>query len=172
MSSQTEGYQIMSPTTTYVSTDIRPDNNFDQPGVIWTDLDPTVGWRRFVWVKNSGATTTAVGDVLVWTDIYKFNVSTAQADSARNCLRGVAVGVAVTNSYLWAQTDGYCPVVQVDSSTFALGTFIMISGTDKLGTTAGSAGTAPVYPVIGVALAASTGSNPYYVTSQLGVGKF
>ena len=174
MGSVSEGYQIMQPTTTYATTDIRPDNNFDQPGVIWRDLDPTVGYREFVWVYNNGATTatTAIGDCLVYTDNYKLVASTHIADSARNCTLGVAVGVIAAASYGWAQVRGYCPVVQVDTSTFAKGTKIMLSSSDKIGTTVGVAGTAPTYPVLGTALAAATGASPYYVVAQLHVGEF
>ncbi len=177
MGSLNEGYQVQSPSTSYVTTDIRPDNNFDSPGIIWKDLDfqTPLGVRSYKWLQNNGTNTatTAVGDVVVFADNYALTVSTAQADSSANCLAGVAVAVVPKGSWGWFQTDGYCPVVLVDNSTFALGTQIMIkAGTDKTGTTVGAAGTAPTYPVIGTALAAGTGTNPYYVVARLHIGRF
>lgn len=152
-------------------------NNYQTPdpqdagGDFWDDVDNLLGCRRFAFVYNNGATTTAVanGAVVYWTDHYGAVVSTKQADSARNCARGVGIGAISAANYGWVQTDGYHGAVLADSSTFALGDKAEAYSTDGEVTDI-AAGTAPTYTVIGSPLAASSGT-PKTVKMLLHVGK-
>lgn len=174
MASVTDGYQIMGMDSTYVTTDIRPDNPFDQPGIIWKDLDPTYGWREYVWAQNSGTVSTALGTLVMYTDLYKMTFSLTISDSVRDCLLGVACSVIPTSSYGWIQTKGYCARVLVYDGTYAKGQRIMMGTADGLGLVNGALGTAPTYALVGVALGAAVNisSNLYYVPAQLNVGGF
>ena len=176
MGQVTEGYQIMNAIVSAVTTDIRPDNNFDQPGVIWTDLDPVLGWREFVWFGNTGTNTaaTVIGQTIYWADNYKLTGSNSLTDSTRDCVLGVAVSVVPKGSYGWAQIKGYHAHVLTYDGTYAQGQRIMSSSYAGLGIVCGALGTAPTYTILGTALGAATNisANLYYVPAQLNVGGF
>lgn len=142
--------------------------NQDVPGAVWDDLDVTLGSRRFKFVSvKATSAALAVGDVVVWTNNYANVVSTAQADSSRNCLAGVAQAVISISKYGWIQTDGYIAGVKCDASVFALGKQVIISSSDKTATIEND-GTAPTYPKIGTALTVSAGG---LVPTHLHCGK-
>ena len=79
--------EIYTPLT-YNDSRLAPQTQ-DQVGTVWNDIDGTLGARkfRFVLLKATSAALIA-GDVVVWTNNYATTVSSAQADSNRNCLAG------------------------------------------------------------------------------------
>lgn len=143
--------------------------NQDVPGAVWDDLDISLGSRRFKFVSvKATSANLAAGDVLVWTNNYGNVVSTAHADSHRNCLAGVAQATVTAGNYGWVQTDGYHAGVKAKAAeVFALGKQVIIDSTDKQ-CIVGTDGTAAGYPQIGTALAAQAGG---FVATHLHVGR-
>lgn len=164
------------PTYTAVST-TPPDNIFDSPGSRLSILDPTYGRMDFIWVQNKGAAT-AAGDLVYYStdSTYGFTVShtigTAAAQGPRTQFAGVAVSVIAQNYYGWIQVFGYHPNVLCANDTYINGMVLQASATDSTAEKVGAAGTAPTYPIVGRALGAQVGSSPYYVPTQINVGKF
>lgn len=141
----------------------------DMAGTIWHDIDVTLGVRKFKFVQaNATSDNLVAGDVVVWTNNYATVVSSEQADSARNCLAGVAIGALTATKYGWIQTDGYHAGVKAKAAeVFALGKQVVIDSTDKQAIV-GTDGTAAGYPQIGTALADQAGGK---VATLLHVGR-
>ena len=141
----------------------------DTAGTVWNDIDLTLGARRFKFVQvKATSANLAAGDVVVWTNNYATVVSTAQADSNRNCLAGVAQATVTATKYGWIQTDGYHAGVKAKGGeVFALGKQVVIDSTDKQ-CIVGTDGTAAGYPQIGTALAAQAGG---VVATHLHIGR-
>jgi len=156
--------------------------NEDMLGTVRWENDPytPLGRRGFVFVNvnSSDNTTPAVGNIFVFSDLYNYTVTAKQSVTGASRMRVAGVqainygsSVAIAGNNIWIQFYGYHAGVLVDNSTFAMGYQIVLSGTDATGTLVAN-GTAPPYPVVGTALAAATGSNPYYVAAQLHCGQF
>jgi len=178
MSSVNQGYTLTTALT-FSGPNPTPDMPWDQPGIIWEDLDIVLGWREFVFVQNAGANSanTATGQLQYWIDNYKLSTSNSFSDAGtRNTPRGIATGVinnAANDStggggyYGWLQTVGYIPAVIAGTGTFAFGTYCISDATAGQVVPV-TVGAAPVYPTVGVALAASAGGT---VPMQLNIGK-
>lgn len=91
-------------------------------------------------------------------------VDSRNAQGARNMPAGFAIAALTAGNVGWLQIRGYHPGVTTDGSTFAIGDFLVPSGTD-LQATKVAAATAPTYSVIGKAMGVVTASPcPAFIT--------
>lgn len=128
-------------------------------GAVLSLNDPTVGNSTYKLVHNSGASTaaTSIGQLVYYIDTYNLQVSNSFSDAGtRNTPAGVAASVIPIGGYGWVQVTGNCPYVLAGGGTNAYGLKLMSDATAGQVVTAGTAGTAPVYPVVGTALAATS----------------
>jgi hypothetical protein len=151
----TVGYVVNTPLN-FNSTLTPPNLPYELPGTVYSQVDDTVGFQKFVFLKNSGAVAVNNGDLVLANDNFNlsFAASPAGLPSAQyNRVIGVAQSTISPGNYGWIQVEGYHPAVNNDNAASTVaGEFLIPSGTTAASTTSIIAGTAPTFPVVAVAV--------------------
>lgn len=154
----TVGY-VVDTKLNHNSSVVSPNLPFDQPGTPQEMIDDVLGVRKFVFVKNVGASALANGDCLVYLNNSKTQVGTYSdaiaagftTGASLNRVAGVAVGVIDVNNYGWVQVSGLHTAVKTNGAV-ANGQNLTLDNTADKKAAAVALGTAAAYAVLGTAV--------------------
>jgi hypothetical protein len=154
----TVGYVVNTPLN-HNSSVTSPNLPFDELGTPREELDDDLGYRKFIFVQNTGGSNIAAGDCLIFLDDVKQNVGPYAAGIAAgfsvgaslNRVAGVAIGAINAGNYGWIQTQGLHPAVKTNGAV-ANGQALTLDNTASSKAAAVALGTAPPYAVLGTAV--------------------
>ncbi len=136
-----------------------------------TNIDSGLQPKTFQVVKLAAtATTAAVGQIVLWTDIDAFTVNSTYtiSNATRNTPAGVLNSAALTaGNYVCIQIGGNGPVLMETTQTVAAGDVIIVGAATQGKGEIVAAGTAPTHIPVGVAKTAKNSGSATTVEALL-----